>query len=98
MNAAHELETSIWRLTPGQALKRRAWDGEHLLYNDISGDTHLLTEAAILLLLALQQAARPQAELAQLAGFPDGAPNADDAIEALLADLESLSLVECLAC
>jgi PqqD family protein of HPr-rel-A system len=88
----------MWRLAPGQALRRRGWDGEHLLYNDLSGDTHLLTEPAILLLLALQQQAHPQAALAQLAGFPAGAPDAPDAIDALLADLEALSLVECSAC
>jgi PqqD family protein of HPr-rel-A system len=85
----------MWRLTPGQALRRRAWDGEHLLYNDMSGDTHLLAEPAIQLLLALQQQARPQAALALLAGLPGSAP---DAIDALLADLEALSLVECIAC
>jgi PqqD family protein of HPr-rel-A system len=88
----------MWRLTPGQALRRRAWDGEHLLYNDMSGDTHLLAEPAIQLLLALQQQARPQAALALLAGLPDSAPDAADAIDALLADLEALSLVECIAC
>jgi PqqD family protein of HPr-rel-A system len=98
LSAANDVESTVWRLTPGQALRRRGWDGEHLLYNDLSGDTHLLAEPAILLLLALQQQARPQAALAPLAGFPDSAPDAADAIDALLADLEALSLVECVAC
>jgi PqqD family protein of HPr-rel-A system len=85
----------VWRLTPGQALRRRGWDGEHLLYNDLSGDTHLLTEPAIRLLLALQQQARPQAALAALAGLSESAVAE---VDALLADLEALSLVECGAC
>jgi PqqD family protein of HPr-rel-A system len=88
----------MWRLKPGQALRRRAWDGEHLLYNDLSGDTHLLAEPAIALLLALQQQARPQAALALLPGLPEHADAAADALEALLADLEALSLVECIGC
>jgi PqqD family protein of HPr-rel-A system len=92
LSAEIERESTIWRLTPGQSLRHCGWDGEHLVYNDISGNTHLLTETALHLLLALQQQMRPQAALAPLAGLPD------DAVEALLADLEALSMVECLAC
>jgi PqqD family protein of HPr-rel-A system len=92
LNAADDVESTVWRLAPGQALRRRGWDGEHLLYNDLSGDTHLLTEPAIALLLALQQQARPQAALA---GFSEGAAGS---VENMLADLEALSLVECIAC
>lgn len=91
MNAENETEDPVWRLAPGQALRRHGWDGEHLVYNDISGNTHLLTETALALLLALQQQARPQSVLADMLGSAD-------AVESLLADLETLSLIECSPC
>lgn len=98
MNAVNDSDTTVWRLAPGQALRRRGWGGEHLVYNDISGNTHLLTDPAIRLLLALQEQARPQAALAAVAGIAPDTPATVDAVEALLADLEALSMVECLAC
>ncbi len=73
----------MWRITPGQALRRREWQGEYVLYNDISGDTHLLGADAVELLLALQQAPTPESALV------DGAEDA-----ALLAQLQALSLIE----
>lgn len=71
-----------WRVTPGQALRWREWQGEYVLYNDLSGDTHLLGADAIDLLLALRKA--PAAESALI--------DADDA--SLLAQLQALSLIE----
>ena len=46
---------TTWRLQPGQTLQHRQWDGECVLYNDLSGDTHLLGEAAVEILLALRR-------------------------------------------
>ncbi|MDB5905926.1 MAG: hypothetical protein JWP34_40 [Massilia sp.] len=86
-----------WRIAPGQTLRRREWQGEHVLYNDLSGDTHLLPDSTIHLLLALQQA--PAAAPA-LAAVLRAAFEADDgeidaaAVEALLAELAALALVE----
>ena len=37
----------MWLLSPGQKLTRHGWEGEYLLYNDLSGDTHLLGELAV---------------------------------------------------
>jgi PqqD family protein of HPr-rel-A system len=56
----------IWRLAPGQRLQYRCWDGECVIYNDLSGDTHVLGEFAIALLEELQAAAQPAAQLAAL--------------------------------
>ena len=53
-----------WRLVPGQALLHRGWDGAFVLYNNLSGDTHLLAEEAMLLLLALRDGDVTQDELA----------------------------------
>jgi PqqD family protein of HPr-rel-A system len=79
----------MWRLTPGQMLVHHGWDGEYVLFNDLSGDTHLLDESALLLLLTLGQGPRAEAAL-------QGATGAD--VEGLLADLEAFSLIEFVAC
>ena len=71
-----------WRLVPGQALLHRGWDGAFVLYNDLSGDTHLLTDDAMTLLLALRDDDVTPQELA--------APELAD----LLATLRQLDLVE----
>ena len=36
-----------WRIAPGQNLRHRVWGEECVLYNDLSGDTHLLGLAAL---------------------------------------------------
>lgn len=43
-----------WRIAPGQTLRHHSWGQEAVLYNDLSGDTHLLTVEAISLLVALR--------------------------------------------
>lgn len=82
----------MWRLKPGQALLRYGWDGEYVLYNDLSGDTHLLTAAACVLLDCLRGAPASHAVLAQACEVEA------DTAESLLLDLEQLSLVEYLPC
>ncbi|MBP1202260.1 PqqD family protein of HPr-rel-A system [Duganella sp. 1411] len=82
-----------WRLSAGQRLRRRQWDGECVLYNDLSGDTHLIGPDALQLLLALQE--RP-ADADALARALLAAGLAQDAgeVPALLDQLERLALVE----
>lgn len=81
----------MWRLAPGQQLAHRSWDGEHVVYNDLSGDTHLLDDVSMHLLTALQQAPRAEDALARAAGC------AAAALESRLAGLAALSLIECIA-
>jgi len=71
-----------WRLVPGQALRHRGWDTDCVLYNDLSGDTHLLSGEAMALLLALRDGDVTADELA--------APELAD----LLASLRGLDLIE----
>lgn len=71
-----------WRLVAGQSLLHRGWDGAWVLYNDLSGDTHLLSDDALALLLALRDGDIDADELA--------APELAD----LLASLRQLDLIE----
>ena len=82
----------MWRLKPGQALASHGWDGEYVLYNDLSGDTHLLTGMACRVLRQVQVAPSTTAMLAQSCASDEGA------IDTLLADLELLALVEYFPC
>lgn len=82
----------MWRLTPGQALLRYGWDDEYVLYNDLSGDTHLLTATACTLLDRLQAAPASHSALALACAVDAGTA------ESVLIDLEQLSLVEYLPC
>ena len=82
----------MWRLSPGQALLSHGWDGEYVLYNDLSGDTHLLTDMACGVLRQLQVAPCTAAALAQLFASDE------ETIDTLLADLELLVLVDYLPC
>lgn len=89
-----------WRLRPGQTLQYRQWDEEYVLYNDLSGDTHLLGDAAIDLLLALSAGpASRQALKARLeAGFDLDGLDADAETADLLLHLQRLHLVDTVAC
>lgn len=85
---------------------RREWDGEVVLFNDLSGSTHLLSWTAVWLLERLAAAPATTAELAaaldaELAAqtLADGDDPADTVTDpahlaTLLAELCSLQLVE----
>lgn len=81
-----------------QALHLHCWDDEYVVYNNLSGDTHLLGSAAAQVLLKLQQApadamavARSLASLLQVEMMDESlAPQ----IANLLADLNALALIE----
>jgi len=90
----------MWRVVPGQLLACREWDGEAVLYNDLSGNTHLLDGAAIDVLQALRAAPRDAAALAQALAERFGADAAElsPGIEDMLAELARLDLVESSPC
>jgi PqqD family protein of HPr-rel-A system len=86
-----------WRLTPGQALRYRQWQGESVLYNDLSGDTHLLADASLHVLLQLQAGPAAQSALAASvrAEFDADDGEVDDtAVAELLDELHALVLIE----
>ena len=82
-----------WRIAPGQTLRQRVWQEEGVIYNDLSGDTHLLGAAALELLQMLQEAPASTAELVQAAGT-DLPANFNDELDMLLGELRALSLIE----
>ena len=84
----------MWRITPGQALRLRQYDDQVVLFNDLSGDTHLLGDAAVQLLAVLQQG--PASEAALLAALADGGPDPElaAALGPLLASLAGFFLIE----
>ena len=86
----------MWRLTPGQALACREWDGEAVLYNDLSGSTHLLDGAAVDLLHALRDEPTDAATLAaRLAErFDAGDDDLVSLIDEMLVALAGLDLIE----
>ena len=90
----------MWRVVPGQLLAFREWDGEAVLYNDLSGNTHLLDGGAVEVLLALHPAPLDAATLAaRLADRFDAEGDAlAAAIEDMLRDRAGLDLVESLPC
>lgn len=92
--------SETWRLRPGQTLQHRQWDGECVLYNDLSGDTHLLADGAIELLLALAAGPLSHQSLAALleAEFELDMLDAQTETAALLAQLQRLHLVDVAAC
>lgn len=86
----------MWRLTPGQALACREWDGEAVLYNDLSGSTHLLDGAALDVLYALRDEPADAAQLAiRLADrFDAGGDDLVAALADMLCALAGLDLIE----
>jgi PqqD family protein of HPr-rel-A system len=89
-----------WQLRPGQTLQHRGWDGEFIVYNDLSGDTHLLGEAAIEILLALDRAPATPAALMDMldAEFDIDPAELGQETDSLLQHLERLYLIDRVAC
>jgi PqqD family protein of HPr-rel-A system len=86
----------MWRVMPGQRLAFREWDGEAVLYNDLSGSTHLLDGAALDLLQVLREGPAGSAALAGLLAerFDAGDDDLASLIDDMLANLARLDLVE----
>jgi PqqD family protein of HPr-rel-A system len=87
----------FWRIAPGQQLAARGWNDEFVLYNNLSGDTHLLDGDSMALLANLQTGPASLAALvATFAGDidPDDAAALPDTIATMLDQLAGLYLVE----
>lgn len=87
----------MWRVISDHALHLRSWGNEFVVYNSLSGDTHLLGSTAASVLSALQQAPSDAVTLAKsLAAMLK--TEMDEAftlqVDQLLAELDTLSLIE----
>lgn len=72
-------------------MRHYRWDDEFVLFNNLSGDTHLLGVQAMQLLQALAAGARSDTELG--AALTESLPG-NITLPEILADLERLMLVE----
>ena len=86
----------MWQLTPGQLFRFRQFDDEFVVYNDLSGDTHLLGDSAMHLLSVLQQGPHSSHTLtdALATGLASTRDDAFDAqARAVIAQLAALHLI-----
>lgn len=91
----------MWRITPGQALRFRQFDDEFVLFNNLSGDTHLLTDATMHLLSVLQHGPATRAALlASLAAALECPVDAgfETEADAMLATLAGFFLIDAAPC
>lgn len=90
----------MWRVIPGQSLRCRQWDDETLLFNDLSGATHLLGPAALCLLDLLRAGPAGEALLADglRAAFDVDETELAEELAALLDVLARLDLIEPCPC
>lgn len=90
----------MWRVIPGQSLRYRQWDDDTLLYNDLSGATHLLGPAALCLLETLRAAPAAETALADAlrAAFEVDEDTLAGELAELLAGLVRLDLIEPCPC
>ncbi len=80
----------LWRLCNGQSLRHFHWQDEWVVYNDLSGDTHLLDQPTYALLDSLRAGARTSAALC---AAPDDPEELGATVE-LLERLAGLYLLE----
>ncbi|WP_167759814.1 HPr-rel-A system PqqD family peptide chaperone [Massilia horti] len=81
----------MWRLIPGQSLAHRCWMDEFVVYNDLSGDTHLFGADAMQVLLCLREGPVDADALALRIG---AGPHEQESLAVLLVELAALSLIE----
>ncbi len=86
-----------WRIPAGQVLRIHTWQDECVVFNDLSGDTHLLGSAAATVLAALNSSPADSGQLAALLAdaycLPLDAQLAED-VDDLLSELAGFFLIE----
>lgn len=86
-----------WRLIGNDVLQFRSWNDECVVYNTLSGDTHILETRAAEILFSLQEGALNMLSLAQLLADKWRCETSQiflDELETVLLDMHALSLVE----
>ena len=80
----------MWQVYPGQTLRHHRWGNESVLYNDLTGDTHLLDGDTMAVLHALRGAPHSLDTLC----LALGAASERSAVSQLLDGLARLALVK----
>src|SRR6185436_11881504 len=91
----------VWRLSVASPLPLRVWDGEVVVYNPISGDTHMLDVVTGELLRAITAGPAAVESLRQAAAAFLDVPDDDQLgrhVGQALAALDELGLIELAAC
>ena len=81
-----------WRVAAQAPAERFEWDGEAVLLNPLSWQTHLLNEGARALLEAIEDGPRDEAELVAMFADEGESPRAEE-VRRALAELESLGFI-----
>jgi PqqD family protein of HPr-rel-A system len=86
-----------WQAIPSQAMHLHSWDEEIVVYNALSGDTHLLGWAAAHILVQLQRGPSDQEALIESlrqSRHANPAPDLSLHVHDILVDLQRLMLIE----
>ena len=86
----------MWQLSTGQAFTFRQYDDEFVVYNDLSGATHLLADSAVHLLRVLQHGAQSSDSLCAALALALDCPRDgvfDRQTGTVIAQLAALSLI-----
>ena len=81
-----------WRILPARELALRCWDGEWVVNDVVSGDTHLLSFPAGSIVDRLSAGPASTADLT--AALESGSQGKDDNVQEYLDALASLDLIE----
>jgi len=90
----------MWQVTPGQILAARQWDDELVVFNSLSGATHLLGLGATILLGVLQNGPADETTLsaALQEEFALDAAEIGAELSPMLARLAKLELIQQCPC
>ena len=87
-----------WQVISDQALYLHSWNNEYVVYNSLSGDTHLLNLTAGQLLLELQKTPTDTMTLTNLIGSKNQSESDTQQhkleIEHILEELSNLNLIK----
>lgn len=92
-----EDNTVTWQLRAGQQLRMLAGNDEAVIYNDISGETHLISAIASSLLQHLKKAPANFSSISTYLAIEwefDSDDELGPVVHGLLAELDALSLIE----
>lgn len=95
--SASPLESACWKILPPEGVSWRQLDGDYLVFNPSSGNTHVLDVATgEILRLLVGAAASTTAVGSHLAAFLEVAEDDElrDARDRMLLSLEELALIE----